>query len=49
MYQIIIKNLITGDYDTPDTSDLLHKGDIIEVNGERWIVIGGKVLPPREV
>lgn len=49
MYQIIIKNLITGEYDTPDTSDLLHRGDIIPINGEWWLVIGGKVLPPKEV
>jgi len=48
MYNIVIKNLITGEYDTPDTSDLLHKGDVISVNGEKWVVIGGKVLPTRE-
>ena len=47
MYNLIIKNLITGEYDTPDTSDLLHKGDVITINGEQWVVIGGKVLPTR--
>lgn len=47
MYNIIIKNLITGEYDTPDTTDVLHKGDVLEINGERWVVIGGKVLPQR--
>ena len=47
MYNIIIKNLTTGEYDTPDTTNLLHKGDVLEINGERWIVIGGKVLPQR--
>lgn len=48
MYNIIIKNLATGEYDTPDTSDLLHKGDVISVNGEKWVVIGGKVLPSKK-
>lgn len=47
MYNLIIKNLITGEYDTPDTTELHHKGDILFINGERWIVIGGKVLPTR--
>lgn len=47
MYNIIIKNITTGEYDTPDTTDLLHKGDIISINGEKWQVIGGKVLPAR--
>ena len=47
MFNIIIKNLTTGEYDTPDTTEILHKGDILPINGEWWIVIDGMVLPKR--
>jgi len=47
MFNLIIKNLKTGEYDTPDTTQIMHKGDIISINGEKWIIIGGKVLPTR--
>ena len=47
MYNLVVKNLRTGEYDTPDTTNLHHKGDIITVNGEKYVVIGGKVLPTR--
>lgn len=48
MYNLIIKNLITGEFDTPDTTELRHKGDVLTINGEKWVVIGGKVLPARK-
>lgn len=45
MYEIVIKKIGSDDYDTPMTSKLYHVGDIIPINGEKWIVISGGAIP----
>lgn len=46
-FNLYIKKEDASEYDTVNTSNLYHAGDYIYLNGERWIIIGGKVLPQR--
>ena len=45
MFKIVIKKENGSDYDTPSTNNVHHKGDIVTINGEKWVVIGGDILP----
>ena len=46
-YNLFIKREDGSEYDTIDTSNLYHAGDPIWLDGEKWIVVTGKVLPTR--
>ena len=46
-FNVYIKKEDASDYDTIDTSNVYHAGDSIWIDGERWVVIGGKVLPQK--
>lgn len=45
LFKVIVKSLEDNYYGTPYVSQLYHKGDIITIDHERFVVIGGDVLP----
>lgn len=45
LYKIIVKSLENGMYFTPFINTLYHKGDVMYLDGEKCVVIGGDVLP----
>ena len=45
LYKIIVKSLEDGTYLTPYTNTLYHKGDVMWLDGEKYVVITGDCLP----
>lgn len=45
MLKIIIKKADGTEWQTPNTSNVHHKGDRLFIDGSWWIVVGGDILP----
>ena len=45
LFKVIIKSVDGNYYNTPFIDYICRKGDVITIDGERFVVIGGDVLP----